>query len=201
MKRRRSREEDDKGRREVQEEEPGKARRRRKNPTGDMLFGCFCSEVLFVDLYRGPARLIAQHFINREQKKKKTGRCVAGCHSHSSLLYSTTRLIIYHNPSYSSYRIVVAVALLLVLFCRRVRLTASFACACRRFVTRKSFTVSRPTMSEPLRVCGRPGPCAPCAPRSTGTRSARTARRLLQRGLPCTPKHVKSPRRLFRTPV
>ena len=76
MKRRRSRGEDDKGRREVQEEEPGKARRRRKNPTGDMLFGCFCSEVLFVDLYRGPARLIAQHFINREQKKKKTGRCV-----------------------------------------------------------------------------------------------------------------------------
>ena len=126
---------------------------------------------------------------------------MAGCHSHSSLLYSTTRLIIYHNPSYSSYRIVVAVALLLVLFCRRVRLTASFACACRRFVTRKSFAVSRPTMSEPLRVCGRPSPCAPCAPRSTGTRSARTARRLLQRGLPCTPKHVKSPRRLYSGPL
>ena len=121
--------------------------------TGDLL-AQRAWQLLFLEFYRGSARLIAQHFINREQKKK-TGRCVCGggSHSHSSLLHSTTRLIIFHNPSAIPVpELWLHGVALLVLSCRRVCLTASFACACRRFVTRKSCTVSR----LPLRVCGRP---------------------------------------------
>ena len=83
-----------------------------------------------------------------------------GSHSHRSALFFIPP---HHTPHHipqpfrdSSSRIVVAVALL-VLSCRRARLTASSACACRRFVTRKSFTVSR----LPLRVCGRPRSLCP----------------------------------------
>ena len=151
-----------KGRREVQEEEPGKGPpQAKKSHRGHVLF-CFLAQrawqVLILDFYRGSAR---EHFINREQKKK-TGRCVwgGGSHSHRSALFFIPP---HHTPHHipqpfrdSSSRIVVAVALL-VLSCRRVRLTASSACACRRFVTRKSFTVSR----LPLRVCGRPRSLCP----------------------------------------